>query len=575
MASPFATPSSALSAWTPSRRATRWLLGAASWIAAALVLVYLATAVLQSRVPFDEDEAAHATSAFDVWQAASRGSMADLGAAIARQGFYPPLHSLVVALSYGVAGPTLASSRLPSVIALALAIAAVGLASRRQRSRGDGETTRGNAASGAWVVATIVVSTSPICVDNAVLCMLEPLALAGFGVLLVFAQSVEDRGTRDAPPGVEWQRWALLGLAAGVVGLGIKYSVGVIELAALALASLSQPGEGVRTSRAVGRTAALVLPPLVGFGLWLVFTDPAQVVYFFFGHPSYAPLLSRENLFFFPRALLGEFFVSPWVAVVTLGLAVIGARSAWRSFTARFAAFVAAVSWALLTASTTNESRHAILVVPAVAFLASAGTRALGAAWRLRSEGAITLVSLPIWLWAGLVASGAPSWAVGLPAAIRDSLEGAPELDGVMGFVSRRVDPSSAIIANGLFDQLGPDSFRWRIVRDRGGAIAAREVRIARYPVDPALASMAARRGFGIDPLWADRTLAGATFGDVAVSGRFRHVVQIVDRLGELPNARWEEVARVCRDHRVGRLDLGRWTVIVSDLARTAPRAPP
>ncbi len=574
MAPPIASPSAAPSARTPLRRAARWLIGGATAVAAVLVLSRLATAVLESPVPFDEDEAAHATSAFDVWRAASRGTTADLGAAIARQGFYPPLHSLVVAVSYGVAGPTLASSRLPSVICLALAIAALALASRHHHFRGDGAATTVNATSSAWVLTTLAVSTSPICVDNAVLCMLEPLALVGFGALTFLAHAVEDRSTREAQPRLELWRWAALGLCAGLLGFGVKYSFGVIELAALVLASLTQPGEGGRAGRALARAAALLLAPLLGFGLWLVITDSAQVAYFFFGHPSYAPLLSIENLLFFPRAFLGEFFVSPWVAVGTLGLAVIGARAAWCSFTVRFAAFSGVASWALLTASTTNESRHAILVAPAVAFLASAGIQALGTASRQHGESSRMSASVPLCIWVALAASGAAPWAVGLPSAIRDSLEGAPELDGVAGFVSRRVDPRTALIANGLFDQLGPDSLRWRIARDRGGAIAARDVRIARYPVDAALASMSARRGFGVDVLWEDRSLAGAQFEDVAASGRFRHVVQIVDRLGELPNARWEEVAGVCRDQRVGRLDLGRWTVLVADLARTTSRAP-
>ncbi|MFN7954143.1 MAG: hypothetical protein U0610_20630 [bacterium] len=559
-----------------SARALSWLLGGATVVATLGLLAWLAATVRATQVPFDEDEAAHARAAFDVWRAATHASVGELGAAIARQGFYPPLHSLLVAVSYGIAGPTLAASRLPSVLLLAFAAGALAVAAWRvEKECAPANATRSHGPiAGGWIVALSAFATSPIGVGNAVLCMLEPLALAGLGVLLIVLTGFERRAVREPEAARESLGWAGLGLLVGVIGLGTKYSFAVIEIAALALAVATEPAALSMARRVARRLAAVLLPPLLVLGAWLMITDPAQVGYFFFGHPSYAPLFSRANLLFFPRAWLHEYFVSPLVGCVVAVLAAVGARTSWRSLTVRASAFVIVTSWALLTLSTTDESRHAILVVPAAALLAGRGVRALGE--RLGgTEGRVsTSATAPLVLWAALMASAATPWAVALPAAVRAALEGAPELDALARFASRRVDPEQPMLANGLFDQLGVDGLAWRIASDRGGAIATRQVRIARYPVEPELASMAARRGFGVDPLWADRALAGASFDDVAASGRYRHVVQLVDRLGELPNPSWEDVARVCRSRRVGRLDLGRWILIVADLGANDGRAP-
>lgn len=274
-------------------------------------------------------------------------------------------------------------------------------------------------------------------------------------------------------------------------------------------------------------------------------------------------MLSAQNLSFYPRAWLHSYFVSPPVAVVVLALALVGAFVGWRSAAVRFATCMIGVSWAMLTASTTNEARHGILMVPSASLLASVGLAWLARQRPLSSELVAGIGAIGIEL---VVVASAVGWVVTLPTSIRMALEGLPEYDAIEAFVSRRVDPAAPILTNGAFDQVGVDGLRWRLGRDHAERGSVESIRIARYPLDAGAATMAARRGFGVDPLWADPELAGQPFEVVARSGRFRHVVQIIDRAGELPNPGWSEVASTCRRARVGRLDLGRWTVVVADL---------
>lgn len=536
-------------------------------MAAAVLLVgWLGHTASRSTVPFDEDEAAHGNAALAVWQALHAESPRGAIAAVVGQGYYPPLHSLVLVASYAVGGVTLAASRVPSAVLFAVALAAVAVAAGRCVVRlepGWRGTTRLSPPA-AWSVALVAVATSPIVAEHAVLCMLELLAVAGGSMtLVVLASAIERDGTRGSCDGCpERARWLVAGGLVALLGVGVKYSFGVIEVIALGVASIATWRKGSLEARGATAVCALA-PPLVAFGAWLAVTSRSEVSYFFFGHPSYAPMLSAQNLTFYPRAWMQSYFVSPLVSVVVFALAVIGALVGWRSAAVRFATGTIGVSWAMLTASTTNEARHGILMVPSASLLASVGLAWLARQRPLRNELVAGIGAIGFEL---VVAASAVGWVVTLPASIRVALEGLPEYDAIEAFVSRRVDPATPILANGAFDQLGVDGLRWRLGRDHGERGDVESIRIARYPVDVGAATMAARRGFGVDPLWADPELARQPFEVVARSGRFRHVVQIVDRVGELPNPAWSEVASTCRRARVGRLDLGRWTVVVADL---------
>ncbi len=567
---------------TPERgsRELRWVAACGALCAAVAALAlfgWLASVTASSPVPFDEDEAAHANAGLEVWSAVGRHDGPAALAALARQGFYPPAESLIVAASYALLGPTPAASRFPSVVLAVLHLVLVsGAAWAVLRHSGAAGATSdpGLAGAGAVTCAALLI-TSPIILLHACLCMLEPLALAGFGVLLVALDRAE-RAQRalggDGPPS---RAWYAVGLALALALL-TKYSFGVVELAAVSLALAGRRGAMRRPDVWIARAVRSAGTALVVFATWLAVTDRASARYFFFGHPSYAPVASAQNLLFYPRAWAHEYFVSPAVGLGVLVLAGLGATRRWnRHVAVRVCVFAVIVSWVMLTLSTTTEARHGILMVPAGALLAGLGL-AEAIEWLSgKLTGGARWSAVPLVASLAAVAAFAGPWAYGLPAAVRESLEGFPEYDGILSFVSRRVDPAQSILANGLFDQIGDAGLRWRVSRDARGRVSWHEVVLGSYPVDPVLAEMSARRNFAVDALWADPVLARASLSMILATHRFRYVVQIIDRWGEITSPAWSEVLEACRPYRTGRLDVRRWTVFVADLERAPSETAP
>ena len=111
------------------------LICASTLLLAVSLCILLIDTVNRSTIPFDTDEANHAVDGWEVYWAASNGSPQNLNEALTAQGFYPPLHSTAVALSYWLAGPSLASSRLPSVVIFALSLVLLAWLTYRISSR--------------------------------------------------------------------------------------------------------------------------------------------------------------------------------------------------------------------------------------------------------------------------------------------------------------------------------------------------------------------------------------------------------------------------------------------------------
>ena len=78
-------------------------------------IYWLALIVIDTKIPFDTDEADHANSGLELYVAAYQKDVDSIWQAIVRQTFYPPVHSLFIALSYSLFGPSLFASRIPSV----------------------------------------------------------------------------------------------------------------------------------------------------------------------------------------------------------------------------------------------------------------------------------------------------------------------------------------------------------------------------------------------------------------------------------------------------------------------------
>ena len=89
-------------------------IGLAIATMALVLLVFLIYTVATTTIPFDNDEANHAVDGWQVYWALVHLNPADLYRAIVSQSFYPPIHSVFVALSYVLGEPGIAASRMPT-----------------------------------------------------------------------------------------------------------------------------------------------------------------------------------------------------------------------------------------------------------------------------------------------------------------------------------------------------------------------------------------------------------------------------------------------------------------------------
>ena len=111
--------------------------------------------------------------------ALKQASFSAVWQALVRQSFYPPGHSLLVALAYLIAGPSLAASRLPSVLAFAgyaIMLARVTAAFLKTCPL-TGSGGRLNLPLSGALIAAVLAWASPLSIFNAERCMIEAWGL--------------------------------------------------------------------------------------------------------------------------------------------------------------------------------------------------------------------------------------------------------------------------------------------------------------------------------------------------------------------------------------------------------------
>lgn len=147
-------------------------------------LITVVRKVVTTAILFDVDEANHATDGWEVYHALISRSSHHLYRSVVEQSFYPPVHSFFIAAGYALGEPTLAASRLPTVVNMALVLALLvcltGYLAREAANR----------PSNAWLLMTsaaLVLAfavTSKAFITNGVLAMVE-MTGALLGLLLV------------------------------------------------------------------------------------------------------------------------------------------------------------------------------------------------------------------------------------------------------------------------------------------------------------------------------------------------------------------------------------------------------
>lgn len=411
-------------------------------VAIVSLIGFLFAEVLSSLAPLDGDEADHANPALELYFALKSYSPQSIFEAITRQSFYPPVNSIGVAASYLLFSPSLASTRLVSLIWFICTILIL------YRLTFDFLKSRcaGFVPAGAALVAAVLTTFSPIHVYNSVLCMLEPLAVALVALLLLVLNSIEGKKNYSVFP------VALIALLVATIGLE-KYSVAVPVAAAIfSLAVVETFRRRFNFKHWLTALVFLGIP----LGIWLLVTDRDCIVSYVQDQPSYRHgILSAKNLLFDISSYFRVFTVGYSTAAFVLVLAFVGG---WRYRTSAVVQFsVLLIFWGVfvMLLSTNNGSRHLLFLVPCIWFLSSLG---MAGVIGFYTSGRVKLVGAAL----GVVfVVEALLWARLLPATLKRRFEGTSVHHRLTEEILDQLTPDAKVLVQGTNDLFSIEYLRW------------------------------------------------------------------------------------------------------------------
>ena len=376
-------------------------------------------------IPFDTDEADHANPALELFYAVTSHSLTNIYHAITRQAFYPPLNSFFVALSYRIfAGPSLFASRLPEYLFLIGSICFTAVAGCRIGLKAK--------ESLVWIWATIALLylESPVIQENSSLCMLEMLGVL-ITAMMLYAATLPSRKT---------QLWSLSTL--GFLLTLTKYSFAVMIVPSVFLWMLLTSDESKLFTK-IKNISLPIFSYLVATIAWVMTTRTDSVLKFFTSHPSYAPLLSAENIFFDLRSWVFYYQALPIIGAVCAALFIVSLFIQRPATQIRLSQLMAANSVGLLLLSSTNEVRHFIVAAP------------------------------PLWLIAVYVLSHPLLTVTGylrmheFKQVLITGLEGKVEYNDMINALIKNTDLSKPTLLMGTFDQVGIEAIQWYAAKEQ------------------------------------------------------------------------------------------------------------
>ena len=332
-------------------------------------------------VPFDADEAHHASRGLDVYQAVLSGD--GVWRSIRTQSFYPPLHSFVVASSYLLSGgPGLTSSRICSLAPLIIGLVFLYAATARTTRRIAGPDS--GAESIAPLFGIVLASSSPLIFANSLLSMPESLGFCLSALLLDVVTRIESQG------GPRPRSLLCLAAIAGALSL-TKYAYGFFTVPALVAALVVWKPESHRSLRA---PFLFLLSFGVILGIWCLATNPESLWYYLFGHKERSLIFSAQKLIFYPSAFLSEGVLHPVIGAVVVGLGAVACFRYHSMLSILVALFAALAPHVILGVSEEQGSRHIIPSLAFVWYLGSIGLVSIGAHLSQRLKSFIQLFAV-------------------------------------------------------------------------------------------------------------------------------------------------------------------------------------
>ena len=319
-----------------------------SLLAGSLVFVLM---VQQDREP-RWDEASHGLQAVLVAHDIRELDLPALFFDLYRQVYWPPLHSLIVAIAFNLSGTSLQTVRGVSVIAFVLIAPVLFLVARSLEPRHP--TVAGGMAAG-------LALTSPAFITYGGMAMLEALGALAIALTALVYVLLE---RSDASP----RAYGLLGACVVLTYLS-KTNYGVLLLLTLVLTRLSEAGFRPR-ALLTRRNLFTVLPVAIFALLWFAYPPKAVSTWTALVNKPWGGEEARGlgGLLFYPRAFV-DLSGSSWMAI----LLWIGLFAAWwgrRAPGVAFLAILAVIQFAIGEFHHTKVVRHIVPMFPAMFALA-------------------------------------------------------------------------------------------------------------------------------------------------------------------------------------------------------------
>jgi len=420
-------------------------------------LVAVVTDVVRSStLTFDRDEVQHAIDGWEVYRAVTGHDLRGVVDAILKQSYYPPVHSLFVALWYVIGEPDLVYSRLPSIANLVLLLAALAFGTYWavwKESRQTGQPGRWLALLGSMAAVSFAV-TSHALVTNAALCMLEITGALLAVLFFIYVDNGEDKQTN---------LWLVGAALLGWVVFLEKYSFGLYLVLGLAAALVTR-----RVSlsnfpwRDWVKSAVMGLSFFALVFLWISTVNKPSMYRFFSLHQSLVDTSETSRLFFYLKAWLDELSITPLAGLLSFVLFMVGVVSHWKKLSVRTSFWAVLIALVVVSILPNNDSRHFLIVAPLVWLVAGIGfVWIIGRVRESSLRNGLSVLLLVVFTAAVFV--NIRGYTAGLSADIVKLFETKPYHGQMQEFILENIDLESPILMIGdLKDTNSLLNFRWR-----------------------------------------------------------------------------------------------------------------
>jgi len=401
-----------------------------------LIAAWLFSKANYEVIPFDSDEADKANAALELSYAFKTGSLPEIYQAIVRQSFYPPLHSFFVSTSYLLFGPSLASSRTPSVVLYFFSLIFLYFALLKEEK---------NKNEGA-VLGSLLMALSPILMLNSTLCMLEATGIMlTSSLLLVLTFKPKNIHLWLALLSILFffgkYTFAVSGIPACVVGLFLLWKEKSLTIKKLVTFSI------------------IIAVPLI---TWVVIANKSSISSFLEGREQRFDFFSYRNLSLYPRLYL-KVYSSHWlIGVLAFSLTLLSIKNIKQSLSVKVSWFICLWTLFLYTVATTKGARHILFAAPAFWFLVGVGFNNFISLLQIRHQKLIFYTTCFVVFFSFAARF---DW---INRYLKDGFEGERSFEILSNFAFKNLNPCEPILTLGTSDSFSLEALRWEAARRCG-----------------------------------------------------------------------------------------------------------